>query len=405
MSLKLYNFGAKGVNVDKSPLHLEDNELTSAQNITQNKLGVAGGIVNRPGLTKYDSDVAAGSLLGAINAPLGPGPGLTTADTTTYYLSMNASPYWRTSTNSFSTTSTTTLLAQAGSNDIKCGAMLNGRLYYIAVTVADNQSIREFDGVQDRLFSVVPSGYTIGRIRALKGKLYAAVTNGTTASYVYQFDSAGRIRQVGAALPTAIGGTGGTLFEDLGYHHGDLYVAGRVSGVEGKVYRIHEPTALTTTAWTLDFTHPVVNGRIRSMTSFAGLFYIGRQGVGGTTGAVMQRSAAGVYSAIDDAALAAANPTSLLEWSGFVYAWWIRHNGTIDRIRRSSNGTSWSTVFSSANADEVGEFFRAGNKLFAIIRASTGTRAGYYSTNGTSWTSFDLSASDFSQHALGIFRL
>lgn len=68
-TIRLYNFGAKGVNVDASDLHMEDGELRQAQNIIHNQLGVMGGITNRPGLTRF-SAICAGAVIGGIGVPL-----------------------------------------------------------------------------------------------------------------------------------------------------------------------------------------------------------------------------------------------------------------------------------------------------------------------------------------------
>lgn len=69
-TLKLYNFGSKGVNVDASDLHMVDGELRQAQNVIHNVLGMGGGITNRDGLTRFNASAAAGSILGGIGVPL-----------------------------------------------------------------------------------------------------------------------------------------------------------------------------------------------------------------------------------------------------------------------------------------------------------------------------------------------
>lgn len=69
-TLRLYNFGAKGVNVDSSDLHMQDGELRQAQNAIHNIEGVLGGITNRPGLERFNATAAAGSVLGGIGVPL-----------------------------------------------------------------------------------------------------------------------------------------------------------------------------------------------------------------------------------------------------------------------------------------------------------------------------------------------
>lgn len=400
--LNVSNFGQLGVNTDKSPLHLEDNELTKSQNAVQNKAGAAGGLVNRPGLTKFDSDAGAGSNLGALGVALGPGPG-GTDDDKTYYLSIDASPYWRTSDDSFATTSTTTKLAQVGTNDFRAGVMLNGRLYYVARTVADNRSIRVFDGVQDKLFSATQTGYTIRMITAIRGSLYIALSDGTT-SYLYKLDASGRATQIGAALPTDIFGETGSTLKSAVAHHGNIFVAGLVSGATGKVYRISELAAISTTAWTEDYAHPVAGGEIKTLVSYGGLLYAGVAGAGGTLGAAYVRSAAGVYSVSDNYNNTSAYASHMLEFKGNLYAWVSNLSGGNDRVRKF-DGSSWSTVYTEGDStDKIMMFFNTGNKLFAIQRASTGILGGLHTTDGSTWTSFNVATSDFSQHALGWFK-
>lgn len=68
--LSIYNLGLKGVNVDASELHMEDGELRTAQNLIHNVSGVLGGVTNRPGLSRFNTSAAAGSILGGIGVPL-----------------------------------------------------------------------------------------------------------------------------------------------------------------------------------------------------------------------------------------------------------------------------------------------------------------------------------------------
>lgn len=67
--LTIFGLGSQGVNTDEDPLHLEDNELTKAQNAHPNPAGAASGISSRAGLTKF-SVVGAGAILGGIGVPL-----------------------------------------------------------------------------------------------------------------------------------------------------------------------------------------------------------------------------------------------------------------------------------------------------------------------------------------------
>ena len=67
--LFINGLGLKGVNVDLSPLHLDDLHLRKAQNAISDPLGVEVGITKRPGLIKFNSSAAAGSILGGIGVP------------------------------------------------------------------------------------------------------------------------------------------------------------------------------------------------------------------------------------------------------------------------------------------------------------------------------------------------
>lgn len=62
-SLKVMGVGRMGVNVDKNPLELDDNELRQAQNATHEPLGDNAGLTNRPGLAATNSALS-GSILG-----------------------------------------------------------------------------------------------------------------------------------------------------------------------------------------------------------------------------------------------------------------------------------------------------------------------------------------------------
>lgn len=71
--LNIKALGLFGVNVDKDPLELGDNELRRAQNAIHEPLGVNAGLVNRPGLIQYGDAVSVGpvpgSVLGGVSVP------------------------------------------------------------------------------------------------------------------------------------------------------------------------------------------------------------------------------------------------------------------------------------------------------------------------------------------------
>lgn len=64
--LIVFNLGDKGVNVDSNPLQVDNAELRKAQNA----IGEGSALVNRPGLERFNTSAAAGSVLGGIGVPL-----------------------------------------------------------------------------------------------------------------------------------------------------------------------------------------------------------------------------------------------------------------------------------------------------------------------------------------------
>ena len=68
--LKGYNLGELGVNVTKSPIHLTDGELVSAQNGEFYVEEGLGALRKRPGLQKVHSSGLAGTVAGMIGVPL-----------------------------------------------------------------------------------------------------------------------------------------------------------------------------------------------------------------------------------------------------------------------------------------------------------------------------------------------
>lgn len=70
LELIVFQLGSKGVNVDLNPTQLEDAHLRKAQNIISDPLGGELGLRNRPGLAKFNTNVASGPILGGISVPL-----------------------------------------------------------------------------------------------------------------------------------------------------------------------------------------------------------------------------------------------------------------------------------------------------------------------------------------------
>lgn len=379
--LNIYNLGKLGVNVDKSPIHLEDGELTSAQNAVPDKHGADGALCKRWGLVKHAASVAAGSILGFLGAPLGSGPGTGTDDATSYYLGQVGGTYVA-STDSFSSRTATSVIAAPVNTVVS--VMLNGKMFY-----ASGTTLRVFDGVKDALFcNLGESPLFVG---ALRGLIYVSTTSG----FVYEVDAVGRLERVGAALP------GSYLPGALVYHQNDLYAACSKAGSVSTLYRIRRNVATSATAWTLDFSSVVVDTAIGNMASFKGLLYMVTNTPNTTASIVYQRSAAGVHTAVDTGGVSS-GANDITVFKGKLYVHWDHGSTNDSLIRRTSDGTSWATVLTYTPVGDAGgiaAFFNTGSKLFAVGYPQS---IGQYSADGASWTQFSGGAT--LEPVFGYFR-
>jgi hypothetical protein len=82
--LLIRTFGIRGVNVDKNPLELDDDELQSAQNTISDPTSGASSLRKRPGLAGFNTSTLVFDVIGG--SPM-PGPNLSQGGTVTIYLS------------------------------------------------------------------------------------------------------------------------------------------------------------------------------------------------------------------------------------------------------------------------------------------------------------------------------
>lgn len=69
-TLKVYGIGTHGVNVDKDPLEIGDDELVLAKNVVSLVVEGESSISKRPGLGAFTTTITAGTVLGGIDVPL-----------------------------------------------------------------------------------------------------------------------------------------------------------------------------------------------------------------------------------------------------------------------------------------------------------------------------------------------
>lgn len=68
--LKVFAIGTKGVNVDKDPLELGNDELVQGKNANSMVIDGKSSVGKRPGLGIFTTSATAGAVLGGIDVPL-----------------------------------------------------------------------------------------------------------------------------------------------------------------------------------------------------------------------------------------------------------------------------------------------------------------------------------------------
>lgn len=394
MAVKNYSLGKDGVVVDKSPIHSKSTELLKAQNAIRDRLGIDGGLKNRPGLVKFNSSAAAGSIIGGIAMPVG---GI--VDARTLYLAQKtagAVESWYTSSNLFVASAVTTTIGawqdptayfSPAADVSRMGEFYNGQLYYAGydyTSGATSPVIRVFNGSDDREVSKILPKTALGVISMVASKGYLHILtldSGTTdadfVGRVFRLSPNGHMTQVGDAIGT------GHVPISLAIHNNMIFVgtARLTTTNEARIYRINP---IDETTWTLEHTCAADDYMVTSLCSFAGLLYgTTKNGGGATKGKVLQRSNAGVWSTVDSTVANTGTYESLAVFNGKLYASSRNYDSSpnISVIRRTSDGSSWATVYNSATAS-VGLFHVIGLRLFSIYNTVI-----LHTTNGTDYTS------------------
>ncbi len=442
-TLSLYNLGSLGVDVDKDALHLEDGELTKAQNASQDPLGGSGGLRKRQGLTKFNAIAGAGSVVGGMGVPLSYEGTLSTAIHTIYlgrWNSPTASLGWYTTTDAFATALATTITSGVPGNpappinENTAPGLFNGgryawtrpsvmyqkRMYYAGdgyTLGTSNPTIRVFDGVTDRQLTRIPYSPALAAVSrailcmaALNNTIYLTTFDGgssataTIVGRVFQLATDGTLTQIGAVFPT------GRVPFCLTWAFGKLWVGTHAGGQVGhgttvEVYFIR-PGIDTT--WTLDRTVAGANVGVMALGSYQGALYACYMRDDATTAAgfIEKRTALGVWSTVESGIVGAPSDpfhgyTAIGTFGGNLYTARYGENGESTKVRKF-DGTTWSTVLTAGTGPYT--LFFEHNNVFHMYGGAPGGRGVilYWTTNGTSWTSVSTPTSDDPTSAFGV---
>jgi len=396
--IDVYHIGLGGVNLTKSPIHLDDAELTQAQNAEFDSDSREGGLRKRGGIDEFTPTAlnSGASILGMSYLPL----------PTTYVLTLYASldsgaNTWLTSTNGTTYTGVTTP-ARAARIDVRTTPVLqpyghrrittfNNKLVYpgddyVVYPTLNFTSppLRLYDGTDDveilRL-QVGPDAaalalpYSLLDFVKVGGTLYFTVheqLGSTNGGRVLSMDlTTGIIAQVGETFGgTSISPTAGAPYT-LVSHRGDIFVGinGIAGASVGKIYRI---TPGGTNSWTADVTN--LQGYPISMAEFQGDLYVGLQGDAGENALVVKRAAAtGAYTTSDTGSgvVAFSYYGPLIVFEDELYTPFISPDpvaASVVSTIRKFDGTSWTT-----DLDIKGTLTPSGVTNFGVHKAGQAT--------------------------------
>ena len=365
--ISIYNWGDLGVDLVKSPIHLEDGAWTSLQNAEfPDHLG-QGGMKKRGGLSRVNASALAGGVQAMSNVPFAyPG-------STFLMLALNTGETnaWDKSTDgaSFSGLTTSQLQRYASIGKIPTGASS----LFAASRPASFQRLFYYPGDNYTLASTSPTvvvwdgttAYEMFRIPTnpsaaagtvplwisdffiADGLIYIAVyDSGGTApdkkGRVFEFDPTnGTLTQLGNAFGDGSGeNTKGFPF-CLASYLGQIFVGTYgISGNNlGRVYRILPGVD---ESWTLDLAATLHNGYFMSMAVYQGNLYVGTDADSSGTSIIQKRTSTGTWSTSFTApASNVSYCAGLIVYNNLLFACYYK-SGSACLIKKF-DGSSWTT--------------------------------------------------------------
>lgn len=400
--ISIYNLGERGVNVVKSPIHLTDGELRSAQNAIFDPASAEGGIRKRGGMPRFSGSAMAGSVMGIVNVPLA-----APSQITRYFflaLSTEDADTWARSTDGTTWTEVTSpARAQSITHVVDAQhqyyvgkmATLNRKIYYFGndyVQGTTDPPVRVYDGTNDYELFRVPFNPAAGSATHTilgntfcvhDGKLYMSVYDPggaapDTGGRVFEFDpDTGYITQVGNLWGNGAGEVAGGMPYSLCSHNGMLWAGtyGLAGASTGRIYSIR-PGIDTT--WTLRVTTAAGAGWIISMASYKGELYYGTQGDAGSAALLRKRANDGTLSTIDTAPSTDAFNYfgGLTVFNSELYAAWVNLSPAVakETLIRKWDGSAMSTdrdVATNDGARDVGQPLVYGSTLYFPFKATS----------------------------------
>ena len=372
--INVYDLGSKGVNVVKSAVHLEDGEVTQAQNFTSDPVSSFGGVRKRDGMSKLTTGALAGAARGIIGLPLPDRSALTRFFYSPYDEHGGASGnFWFRSSDGTTWTALTTAAQPQQLSDLGGfgtafgpGALTwcahRDKIYYPGHDYSSGlPSIHVFDGTTDFKLVNIPRN---SRDSTDPTGILSIVPYSTTELIVSTYDSnsgtgRGRVMllDITNGQITVLGPetdlNGGIVLRPIVYQNKIWIGTHNRSGGASSTVRWIRPGDVT---WTTDFTSGATKGYIYGFAIFKELLYAGFGSDVGGNGQIQARSAAGTWSVVHTSdGTGASNfcgPLITNRAGDKIYSFRNSVSGganPINRILESTDGASWTLSLDLGN--------------------------------------------------------
>ncbi len=397
--INVYNLGEKGVNLTKSPLHIEDGELVAAQNAEFYLDEGLGAIRKRPGLQRLNTSILAGAVRGVIGVPL-PGPGRRSVYCNQGFMDAAA---WSKTTDG-ATWATVNFIAMPGSDGTANANYqplpisvnpIPGQFFYVAENGADVGIIYGYDGTAEfELARLADALFNIRLLTVFQGVIYIAELANGGVGRMWQLDPvSGDLTLIGSTLGA------GSEFVSAGGYLGKIF-AGTAEATQGKLYSAR-PGA---TAWTLERTAVANQQAYASVIAYKGELFAATSALAGTAAIIEKRTVAGVWSTTRTGGTSAVANSfdGLVVHMNELYALYHTDptSGTHVAQVHKYDGTSWSTDLdlSASGVFVFGGRLSVGSSLFAAARPAAGSTKGIWRKLAGVWSKVD----NFGEGVMGV---
>ncbi len=385
--VSVFGLGTGGVQLTKSPLHMEDNEVIQAQNAEPYRDRGQTGVRKRPAFRPINTDATA-AISGLISVELasaGAGDNLATNGTSNdipatgakglVLVARNTRPAtqaWKYTNDGGASWSTTTALSRNIADNDHSAIVYRGRAFYAGESDSIGQVLC-FDGLKEFEFCRLPFGPSVDTTGGTKfnavgmamGLFYFSLNNATTGRVYAVSPVTGAATQVGGTFVA-----GNEIVVDVCAYAGRVWICTNNDNTKAAhIYSIRPDvdTVWTTERTTTDLGVNQFRG-YNSLAAIGGQLYAATGAPAGFAAIIEKRTAAGVWSTELTAGSSAATGyyDALIVWGGNLYAQQVYSTTLVNVVRQVSVG-SWvlDKDMLAAGSTSSGYFLSTPDLLFA----------------------------------------